>query len=274
MIKFVNLEVCQASSIRKFQTLKLKFKKLSLNIWFLQQCKRKHVLPNFTKIRTHNNSPSAAAAVRKAREFWLNAELHRTYQERDNVSKNLYFTYNIINSFLHPLQIDNLFTNTLELTYKFSNKLHSKLKRKLNTLILEQCHFNSYKTNLSFNFNFFQRTMNLSETNFTTDEINLLDKGINFSINNYSKKKLKTIIAQTDSILNIVSHKFNCNIDYNKFTNIFIKNCTHIVNGKERHILSSIQRKIKANNLILTKADKGNCLVIQDKTTYLKKTLA
>ena len=271
MIKLIDYDASQATLIRDFQSLKYKFKKLSLNLWFLQECKRKQVLPNFTRIRTHHNpSSSAAVAIHKARDFWLQEETRRTFRKRNEISKEIYFTYNKITRFLHHVQIENLYAQTFDMCSKLGNRLHKQLKKKLNRLIAEKIHLTNQQINFESDFNFFPNLLNLSNTNFTIQETDLLKKGLNFSFNICTKNSIKPLIAHTDSILNYVSQNHNTNLDYNKFTKIF-KQCNFNVSGMKHRILISIKNKIKNDNLIITKADKGNCLVIQDRFTYLEK---
>ena len=271
MIKLIDYDASQATLIRDFQSLKYKFKKLSLNLWFLQECKRKQVLPNFTRIRTHHNpSSSQAVAIHKARDFWLQEETRRTFRKRNEISKEIYFTYNKITRFLHHVQIENLYAQTFDMCSKLGNRLHKQLKKKLNRLIAEKIHLTNQQINFESDFNFFPNLLNLSNTNFTIQETDLLKKGLNFSFNICTKNSIKPLIAHTDSILNYVSQNHNTNLDYNKFTKIF-KQCNFNVSGMKHRILISIKNKIKNDNLIITKADKGNCLVIQDRFTYLEK---
>ena len=69
MTKLIFDDACQAKHVRSFYNLKLEFKKLSLHIWFLGECIKKKVLPNFTRIHTNNSLPAAAVAIKKARGF-------------------------------------------------------------------------------------------------------------------------------------------------------------------------------------------------------------
>ena len=131
--------------------------------------------------------------------------------------------------------------------------------------IRPECHYDNFKSN----FNFHHNALNLTDTTFTSDEITLLDKGLNISFNN-SSSNTKLLIAHTDSILNFVSRNYEVNIDYNKFSNIF-KHCNP-VNEMKRHTLESIKHKLKSDNLLISKADKGNCLVIQNRSTYIEET--
>ena len=275
MIKSINYDASQCTLIRKFFNLKRKFKRISLNIWFLQECRKRGLLPNFTRIRSDNNSPSAVSAIRKAREVWLITELRRAYLRRDETSKETYFFYNKITAVLHPIQLDNLYSSIFHNLYFFGQSLHRKLNRKLSILMLHQTPLNNnnHNNHHDTNFKFFNNVLNLSETNFSEHEHALLDKGLNYSTHSHSSRNLKSLCAQTDAILNTISNKFNTNIDYNRIINCF-NTCKPInVNGRERLSLLSIKNKLKSENLLITKADKGNCLVIQNKSTYLTKTL-
>ena len=108
-------------------------------------------------------------------------------------------------------------------------------------------------------------------TIFTKEENELLEKGLNYSFINNSKTNIKSLIAHTDSILNYISRNHNNNLDYNKFIKIF-KNCNLSVSGVKRSVLSSIKHKMRTGNLLISKADKGNCLVIQNRSAYIEKT--
>ena len=203
--------------------------------------------------------------------MWLKNELHRSYRLRDQLSRETYFTYSELTKLLHPIQLQNLQTRLLDNLYIFGKHTHNRLKHKLHNLISEQIHVESvnYNKNHVSNFTFFNGVLNLSETIFSEQELELLNKGLNYSTK-YHSSSVKSLLAQTDSIMTTVSNKFNVSFDYNKLIRAFNKCKLQTVNGRERRSLTTLKEKLISNNLIVTKADKGNCSDTKETVVHAK----
>ncbi|XP_044766282.1 uncharacterized protein LOC123322402 [Coccinella septempunctata] len=118
--------------------------------------------------------------------------------------------------------------------------------------------------------------LNLSDTTFNESETKLLSLGLKFSFSNYNKSMIteKLVVAvetflKSNRVINphiIRSHIISI---LDKFKKSRIRTPKYIVDLKRN--LTAISKKIKDNNLFFSKADKGDCLVVLNKTEYINK---
>lgn len=129
--------------------------------------------------------------------------------------------------------------------------------------------FNSKVENVH---NFHPRTLNLSNTNFSEDEMYLLNKGLKFSppkkLNN---SVIKTLAVDTEFIIEKAKLP---NGDFLRAKcGEIIRKHNNLSRSKESNIsmfasIKSINNKIKNDNLVISKADKGTCVVILNRPHY------
>ena len=150
-----------------------------------------------------------------------------------------------------------------------------QLKRKLTTLEKKQ------KTNPRVYNNvpctrqvFHQRTVNFSSVTFTKEETNLLEKGLKYAPNILTTKNaLKQLAADTENILQFIHSRSIPLPSPIRIIDSFKQSTRHFNNNFAiPSSLKTIREKIKTHNLVITKADKGNCTVIMDRSEYIIKT--
>lgn len=172
--------------------------------------------------------------------------------------------------------------------YSFS---HSNIDAHNSTALASDCSFrdlnfddsifksefsNNLINNSKFsNFNFHDRTLNLSQTSFDHNEVSLLNMGLKYNFHmNPLKENLEVMAVECENCVSYcqdtsVKEALRSQIAYS-FNN-FYKNNSRQQRTQSTGPLKSIQKKIISNNLIISKADKGNCLVILDKPDYVNK---
>ncbi|XP_044745170.1 uncharacterized protein LOC123307033 [Coccinella septempunctata] len=125
---------------------------------------------------------------------------------------------------------------------------------------------------------FHPRVLNLSQTVFNEDENRLLNMGLRFSMAIFNKSKIveNLIIAietlfRTYRFQNLFPLRNNVISVLSRFkrSNFLRPNNLRGFNAS----LRSIKEKISANNLLVSKADKGNCVVIMNKEDYIQKSV-
>ncbi|KAK9883643.1 hypothetical protein WA026_001814 [Henosepilachna vigintioctopunctata] len=135
-----------------------------------------------------------------------------------------------------------------------------------------------YNTQLD-SHQFYEPLLNYTDVEFDNEEINCLKLGYKHrpDLNNRKDKirSLERLAAETDTIIQSVDNpghiKSECErVIRNQFA--FIKNNKN-VGHFNKEIILSIKDKIKRNNLVSTKADEGNSVVILTKDNYNKKVL-
>lgn len=130
---------------------------------------------------------------------------------------------------------------------------------------------------LVFDFEFYPRVVNETQINFDENEISLLNKGLKY---NFSKKNKRGIFDEL--IAAEAALKFIPNIDERNSLRAIVNSKMQSIQKKgvpsrnnrfsqEQRIVNSIRKKLSLNKAIITKADKGNCIVVLYHDDYVKK---
>ena len=143
--------------------------------------------------------------------------------------------------------------------------------------------FTSDKCNINCNHTFYRRVVINTEIVFSDDENSTLSKGLNFNLPYLNKNKKQMLIKEiinteatikstTNSIIQtetsaLVNRKIQ-NIVSNH--EIMYKNLLSKYSGIISNI-KSIKQKLNDNDAFITKADKGNTLVILNNSEYINK---
>lgn len=243
------------------------------NVWFNQQCKQSNFIPHYINIRSNTHSRSSSIALVKAKQIWLNEESRHWFSVRDNIKLHLKVLYSELSFNLHNVEFDVLDNKARELASRLVHDKYITQCRKLERLSRDS-RSNSLEysdNNFNSNHSFYPRVKNYSNVQFSPSEHSLLEKGLKYNIKTrLSQKSLETLVVDSEIACfkskqdGAVKHQVAAHIKkaFNTSNN---KNCSEI------HIFRSLQNKINQNNLIITKADKGNSVVILDRTAYNQK---
>lgn len=158
--------------------LKMKLHFLKADIYFLNQCKTKKVIPNFIKIKCSVNNSRTNKVVKFSQNKWLIFELKYLYGKLSNIETEVYNIHCWLMKNLHYIE----YVEFLEKCwYKIGNKCKQK-KTKLNTKlkILIQKYKTTKTTENESNLDSSKFVNNMSSTNFTEKEMNLLKKRTKF----------------------------------------------------------------------------------------------
>ncbi|MGH9701260.1 MAG: reverse transcriptase domain-containing protein, partial [Candidatus Acidiferrales bacterium] len=138
---------------------------------------------------------------------------------------------------------------------KLQNLLNSKNKNKI---VIQQSNVEP---------KFHDRLVNLSDVLFSTTEINLLEKGPKYNPPN-QKINLETIVAEIEVSL---PNNQTSNLPKEQIKNIIKKSELFTSLPPKETSITSLQQKIKDNNLSVTRADKGSSIVILENNHYINK---
>lgn len=177
----------------------------------------------------------------------------------------------------------NEFLNNLtEETNNEKSLKFNRVKRKLDLLINQKNNFNRNKiqnSNKFSNFHFHERIKNLSTTIFDDDELDLLRLGLKYCIKTpLTEGEILEYAVELDVLIECISNDCSVkknlrndihNILYNLKNNI--KKTNFFIPKSSEKTLNNLKTKIKNQNIVLSKADKGNCLVILNKDDYIQK---
>ena len=265
----------QAKLVRLYKTNLIARKNLLLKVWFLQRCLVLKVTPKFVNIRCTTHSGASLTVLNLAKRTWIKEEIKQHYRTLNQVNsrlKYLYFTLTLMLPFVCFLSLDYKFREDVEdfgkITY---HRLSKKLFNLRQSLISPKSENVNARHESDGNY-FHKRFLNLSNTSFTPQEENLLNLNLKFNFAlKVDKKKKETLAVEAENIIQ------SCNI-HNK--NILRAKIINFLNSEGSNNtptnfnpthLKSLKNKITSNNLLVTKADKGNCLVVMNKENYIDK---
>lgn len=172
--------------------------------------------------------------------------------------------------------LQTFFNNVKDTEQLIGSTKFRKVSKKLITLIqLKQSEVHQGVTIFS-NFIFHERVKNLSNVSFTEDEMGFMNLGLKFALNNVTDQSLTNFAIDLDVLIERITPDSNIkNLIRNQCAGVIakLKNKHWFPNFDKKYsrIIKSISSKVKDNNLIITKADKGSCLVILDKIDYINK---
>ncbi|XP_050511970.1 uncharacterized protein LOC126888016 [Diabrotica virgifera virgifera] len=272
----------------KYLRLSTKRELRYIDIWFIHQCLNFHLTPKFASLKTSKNIP-----------IKIKSEI-----ERKLLRKEICIHYAKINSFDIELKIlyDKIVEVTPFLVFQQILQEHheelalikqvkfDKINKKLNYLKAERSgnkypnnnkdnnrnqvsHFSSHK--------FHTRVKNLTNCNFNNEELDFLSKGLKFSTQSKpDTSNIELLCVEIDSIINSLDIStsvknniktaclFQLNQQYHRYTNNKKLISTY---HSQIKIIKSISHKIRTHELTITKADKGNCLIIMYSKDYINK---
>jgi hypothetical protein len=128
-----------------------------------------------------------------------------------------------------------------------------------------------------------KRKENLTDVTLKDEEMQLLNKGLKYDLHFRQKQWIQTLAIEADTAINTLPDKDQCYLRQLVANNIKVLINKQKANKEQRvtthtkrqyqewNTLRNIKHKMEQNQLIITKADKGNTLVIMYKDEYYKK---
>lgn len=150
---------------------------------------------------------------------------------------------------------------SLEITHKHNVSTSQPLVNDQNPVLPTETQ------NAQSEFKFEKRTINLTDVEFSREESNLLDKGPKFAPVLHFKDSLDNLIVDVE----LASTDLKSSLPVELIKNILSQ--PDKIQPPTPHLKSiiSIKKKLTENNLILTRADKGNSLVVLGIQDYINK---
>lgn len=254
----------RSKELNRFHRLNGKIRLLNADIYFLKQCKRQKVFPKFIKVDINPNGKFSDKINYAAKLKWLNLEIKYQYSKRSSLELELYklhlkLTKNLNNT--EHEQWCNFHRRVAEVSeHKYRSKI-IKLDKKINKLCPQiRNKICTMKETL---------VVNESSETFNTEEINLLNKGLKYCLPSSSTTMVEIVAGIETSIKGF-------NDDVKSFVRGACSARISRENLRQRKQVSSnnefnIIKSLRSKDCFYLKADKGNKLVILDKTEYFER---
>ena len=263
-------DAATVTTFRHLETTSRKLRKAELELKFLYTCRLNCLVPNFVKFKLYKKSLYNSDFYHEATNSLLNLEIN--YKEKITIRLE-----NKLQQLQHSLKCNLSF---LEILY-----IHSHLTRyaKSFTDRIKEIHNNKLlKLGISQpDFKFVDRVVfNHSSYTLSKKEKFLLSLGMDFCLP-FVKPKFINYFAAFEKLANVLSSFSNnenfsafrrdcSHLAYKTFTGHWSKNWLPFINKGD---IESLRKLGNNRDLIVTKPDKGNGVVIMNRSDYDQKML-
>lgn len=248
----------------QFTRLLTKINKTKADILFLKDCKNHKVHTSFIRVKCNLNNSRTEKVIQHAKNLWLISEIQHHYSCLDKLQLDLYTLHLKMTKGLDKLRFED-FNKFHSASIARGNAIFEKKRATQNVKIKKLISGNQVATQSKPSVKTVNDlVVNLSNETFDNDEMNLLNRGLNF-----------TVKPQNDPIIDIVAH-IESSIQYKPFDikkNVrdsalpLLKSAqTH--KCKETTNWDDTLNKLKKHDVFYMKSDKGNKVVIMNKADY------
>lgn len=253
------------TSIRKilknYRSLRIKVRKISLDIDYISNCRRTDVIPKFISNSFKGYKGNKKLKI-KLMKTALKFEMDEKYKLRDDIYKKLMYLQLELLHRLHPLEFQT-FDSQVEIIIQ---KEIGGRKHRQNQKLLKLMDLKPDNDQVVQKFN--PKFVNLSDVIFTQREQELLNRGMKYCppTSNPAKEIENLVIDVNCKVYDKLTVQSTCHSIEN-----YIKNLDPNTKNPENHTLHQIKKKVKNNDLVVTKADKSNAIVFLPRPLYHTK---
>jgi hypothetical protein len=233
---------------------------------------QKKITPKYARCKIPNTSPDSTHTRRKTQIKRVKDEIKFLYIKKPKLNNELYKTH---------LQVANEWGNIWSIITKNIHEQIQESTTKYHTLNkkLEALSRTNTKNVNSAKQQFFPSTVNNTDFTFNPDEMSLLNKGLKYNLNFKHKSWIENLgleaetavallpITEQDHVRHLIAH--NLGRLYGRHSDNQSFNTAKAI--REKRTIQNIKTKLSANKAIITKAGKGNSLIIMYEGDYDSK---
>ena len=233
------------------------------DIIFLKRCLRKEIFPKFMKIEANVINQRSIKAVNAGKKFWLRSEIRWKYAKLNSLNLQHYQLYKKVSQV--EWKYERFWFDEMRRMHEISVatrlKKKEKLKKKFNELLYEQRE--KLNEDLDNEVKSFDYVINQSTEVFTRKEMELLNKGLKF-IAKPSRPPIDEIVIGIESSIQFESDDVKTTVR-EACKKVFKKCAIKKPNPTES---TEALKLLKQRSVFYMKPDKGNGIVIMDKSDY------
>lgn len=251
-----------------FMRLKKKLHFLKADIFFLKKCKKKKLYPNFIKVKCGVRNSRTDKVINISKRSWLNYELKYTYSKLSNTELDTYNTHLWLAKEMEYTELIVFLDECNEKTMKSTMRKRKKLNKKF-AHIQNKSSIQKPKIPRDAMEKEKERFVrNLSSETFSKEEMDLLQKGLNFTPKP-DKLPVEDLIADIETGIKFMSDVTKTSI--RKAARPIISKAKRL--KTRRATAEPVLKKLRERQCVYMKSDKGRDLVIMDRSDYEDKML-
>jgi hypothetical protein len=254
--------------------LKTKLMKCCANLYFNRQCLIKKLIPKYADIKIPNTSPAADYTSKKIRNIRIKDEIKFLYKKKQQLNKDIYHAH---------LEVTKEWGNLWTLIHEsVIEKINVESEKKYETIIKKRKQLEATQSkNPKQQKKFYPRVVNKTNIDFTNEEMTVLNKGLKYNLSHKNKNWIETLALEAETALSLLPSTeqdyIRCHIA-NNIRQLYNKSkFNHPINTitmkREKAVINKLKKKLDNNEAMITKADKGNSIVIIYQNTYQDKVL-
>ena len=142
---------------------------------------------------------------------------------------------------------------------------YTNLNKKIDKLKMKQ------NTQMSVNvttYNFHPRNINPTQTNFTEEKMQIIEKGPNYAIEQLINKHINQLLAESENAISYLDTNIQQTYRQRalkKTKQILNTNRKNNLHKRRHYVLKQIREKLQKNNFNISQVEKGKILIIIDK---------
>lgn len=263
---------------RTYLRSKLQLMKTTAAINFNRECSNEGIVPNYARVKIKNNNRVGQRVKQISENMWVKLEIRQLHYKQDWLSKKVYLNHLWLSKNMTVKQFDNFLCYVEDIVTFEQQKVTETHRKKLLMLRrrLDKC---NKRTHAGSGHKFYDRVVNHTNIIFDNDEWHLLQKGNKYTVRGPVKSRdIKILLAEVRNVMNTakLSRPQQDLVNSKIFESLTLRKAyhgsVHRNKGKDdSRIITAINRKLKENNALILKADKGNTLVIWYADTYITK---
>ncbi|CAF1451867.1 unnamed protein product [Adineta steineri] len=284
-----------SDTVIQYYKIQSKLTKTNLDIKFLKKCKQKKLLPNFVKFRISPTYSRHMPVVTNCYYQILSNEIKLKKKELSFLHRYKNRIKSDLNITLNPLLYSRLLTIIQQLMQRKKKKWIQRHDNKFNLLLNRELLKQQPPPKISNKYTK-SSIHNLSQRKLTQEEVEALNNGLKFVIppkqlddemfiSNMENCFIQLLGRTTDTRdyenkAEEESTEYNLTIEQLVTASKFRSACDKFISSSEKSLKKlPVNKKLqqtlknlsKDKNIYITKADKGNAIVIMDKSEYINK---
>lgn len=258
--------------LNRYTLLKTKVQFIKADIWFLKRCKKMKVTPNFIKVKTAVMTKASEQTVKSANVMWLNFEIKQKYRALSNIGAELLNIHLKLTKSKTPRDIVAF--------ESFDEKVRGVVRHKVDVKYnVQRAKIRRLCEQASVKNQMFEPEMvkdyikNRSSVEFTDEELMFLNKGLNFALPPVEKVH-NDIIMEVVTDMDVNNGLFGVPKEHKIMVKSEVKDILESYKSKNKASMKktcSILKSLSEKGCVYSKADKGNSLVIMDKSEYSER---
>lgn len=178
--------MCSVQDLNIYTRLLKKVNRIKADIIFLKECKQNQVFPSFMNIKCKLNNARSQKCIRMAKQMWLKEEMRHHYGRLDFAQLKLYETHLKLSRDNSDDKVYRNFSIQMRIVHERVNKMYAEKRatqtKKLTRLIRANDSVSVLPDGKPKVQTVDGLVVNLSSESFSKDEMDLLNRGLNFSV--------------------------------------------------------------------------------------------